>query len=423
MSFIEVKNRTLYVEDVAAPDIAAQFSTPTYVYSRASIEHRWHSLDRAFGDYPHEICYAVKANSNLAILNLLARMGSGFDIVSMGELYRVLQAGGAASNTVFSGVAKSSADITYAIQHGIGCFNVESSAELDRIQSIAAELNTVVRIALRVNPNVDAGTHPYIATGMETAKFGIPIQSATDLYLRAQEMSHIEVYGVACHIGSQITSTLPFQDALHIVLDLVNDLSAQGVNLRHLDLGGGLGVDYQESDQSPSAATYVNDLLEVLQQRDIKLPVAIEPGRFLVAQAGLLLTRIEYLKCNQLDHGERNFAIVDAGMNDLLRPSLYSAYHRISEVSIDDQLATKTYEVVGPVCESADVLGSERSLAIKAGDLLAVHDAGAYSFSMASNYNSRPCAAEVLIDGDSTHLVRPRETLADLCSTETVIAE
>ncbi len=413
-------NGVLHAETTPLPSIAAQFGTPTYVYSRAFIEQQWRSLDEAFGDYPHHIHYAVKANSNIAILDVLAQLGSGFDIVSGGELYRVLRAGGDPSKVVFSGVAKSAIDIEYALNSGVGSINIESNAELERVQLIAQRLQTTARIALRVNPDVDPQTHPYISTGLATAKFGIPINAALEVYQQAARMSHIEVVGVACHIGSQITKTTPFADALDRVIDLVEVLASHGIPIQQLDLGGGLGIRY-DAEQPPAPQDYVSAMLDTLKERGINLPVAIEPGRFIVGNAGLLLSRVEYLKTNLDGEHTKHFAIIDAGMNDLLRPALYSAFHNIVPV-IDSSSATpQHYNVVGPVCETADVLGANRKLALAADDLVAIESAGAYGFVMASNYNSRPKAAEVMVDGDTCHLIRARETMQQLTDGESML--
>lgn len=416
MSFFDYQAGQLCAEQVPLAKIAKQVSTPCYVYSRAAFEHQWHNLDNAFGEYPHTICYAVKANSNIAVLNILARLGSGFDIVSEGELRRVLLAGGDPAKVVFSGVAKSHRELKFAIENGVRSINIESVAELDRVQEVAASLNAVASIALRVNPNVDPETHPYISTGMEKAKFGICMEAAYDAYKRAAQMPNIEVHGVACHIGSQITKTSPFSDALAIVLTLVKRLSDEGIQIKQLDLGGGLGIDY-EGETPPSAQAYVQAMLDGVKAHDLDLPIAIEPGRYIAGNSGVLLTRIEYLKHNQ----SKNFAVVDAGMNDLLRPSLYRAYHDIVRVTQASKAPQDTFDVVGPVCESACVLGYDRQLQVSAGDLLAVRSAGAYSFAMASNYNSRPRPPEIMVDGDQVHIVRQRETQAALTHGEALL--
>ncbi len=415
MNFFAYQNGRLFAEDVAVHDIAQRHGTPTYVYSRAALEHRWRDLDSAFGSHPHTICYAVKANSNLAVLNVLARLGSGFDIVSQGELHRVLQAGGDPSKVVFSGVAKSEAELRYALEKGVRSINIESLAELDRVQDVASQLGVRAAIAFRVNPDVDPQTHPYISTGLEENKFGVRMDAAFEAYQRAASLPNIEVHGIACHIGSQITKTSPFSDALERVLDLVERLADNGIALQQLDLGGGLGIDYQ-GETPPTAQEYVGAMLNGIKARGISLPIAIEPGRYIAGNAGILLTRVEYLKQN----ASKQFAIVDAGMNDLLRPSLYQAYHDIINASNHSE-PSQVLDVVGPVCESADVLGYERTLAVKAGDLLAVQSAGAYGFVMANNYNTRRRPAEVMVDGNVAHLVRERETLQQLTAGESIL--
>lgn len=425
MSSFNYQNGVLHAEEVPLPDIAAAHGTPCYVYSTAEFENNWRALDSAFGDTPHLICYAVKANSNLAILNLLAKLGSGFDIVSGGELQRVLAAGGDADKIVFSGVAKSSQEIEMALscsERGVRCINIESRAELDRIQHIAAKLNTTARIGFRVNPDVDARTHPYIATGLETAKFGLAFKDAIEAYEAASAMPNISIHSMACHIGSQITELEPFADAVSRVALLVLELAERGIEIQQLDLGGGLGIAYQ-GETPPSAQAYVDNLLAQLKTHGVNIPIAIEPGRYIAGNAGVLLTRVEYLKPT----ASKNFAIVDAGMNDLMRPSLYQAYHQIRSVTEPTQStassttpSTRTWEVVGPVCESADVLGSDRELSLNDGDLLSIDSAGAYSFVMASNYNTRPKPPEVLVDGNKVHLVRQRERFADLIAGESI---
>ncbi|MGL4925819.1 MAG: diaminopimelate decarboxylase [Plesiomonas shigelloides] len=401
-------DQQLYAEGVALPALAAQFGTPLYVYSRATLERHWHAFDTAVAGHPHLICYAVKANSTLALLNLLARLGSGFDIVSRGELERVLAAGGAPDKVVFSGVAKSRSDIERALEVGIRCFNVESEAELQRLNQIAGERGCRAPVSLRVNPDVDAKTHPYISTGLKENKFGISHQDARRIYRIARDLPHLQVVGIDCHIGSQLTELAPFLDALDRLLLLIDALAEDGIHLRHVDVGGGLGVRY-DSETPPQPAEYAAALLAKLAGRP-ELELVFEPGRAIVANAGVMLTRVEYLKAS----ADRNFAIVDAGMNDLLRPALYQAWMQI--LPVDRALARPSacYDVVGPVCETSDFLGKQRELAIAQGDLLVVRSAGAYGFSMSSNYNSRPRAAEVLVDGTEFHLIRERETLSDL---------
>lgn len=416
MSFFQYQNDELHVENMALKKVAAAVGTPCYVYSRAAFETQWKTLNEAFGSYPHTICYAVKANSNIAILNVLARLGSGFDIVSEGELRRVLLAGGNPDKVVFSGVAKSVAELEFAISKGVRSINIESIAELDRIQAVAASLNTTASIALRVNPDVDPQTHPYISTGMDEAKFGIPMEAAFQTYKRAATMPNIEIHGIACHIGSQITQTSPFSDSLEIVLNMVKRLAEHGITIQQLDLGGGLGIDYQ-GETPPTAQEYVNAMLDGVAKHNIDLPIAIEPGRFIAGNSGVLLTQVEYLKNNE----RKNFAIVDAGMNDLMRPSLYQAFHDIKPLSQSSAAPTQTFDVVGPVCETGDVLGYNRELAVASGDLLAVMSAGAYSFTMAGNYNSRLLPAEVMVDGDEAHIIRQRETFDDLVRGESLL--
>lgn len=416
MDYFDYQQDRLYAEQVPLTEIAERYGTPCYVYSRATIERHWHAFDDAFGAHPHQICYAVKANSNLAILNLLARLGSGFDIVSVGELERVVAAGGDPARTVFSGVAKTHSEIHRALVLGIGCFNVESMPELERINEVAAALNVQAPVSLRVNPDVDARTHPYISTGLKENKFGIAIDEAEQAYQRAAGLAHIRVVGVDCHIGSQLTSSEPFVAAAQRLLLLIERLERHGIALEHIDVGGGLGVSYH-NETPPLPAAYVADILAVLgndRQR-----ILIEPGRAIVANAGVLLTRVEYIKQGM----DRYFAIVDAGMNDLLRPALYDAWQAIVPLELHRDAVERVYDVVGPVCETGDFLGKGRSLAISEGDVLAVRSAGAYGFTMSSNYNSRPRAAEVLVDGGQTHLIRERETTASLYAGERIIFE
>ena len=416
MSFFNYQENKLLAEQVPLSRIAQEVGTPCYVYSRAAFESQWHALDQAFGDHPHTVCFAVKANSNIAVLNVLAKLGSGFDIVSEGELRRVLLAGGDPQKVVFSGVAKNSKELAFAIKNNVKSINVESVAELDRVQEVAASLNATASIAIRVNPDVDPETHPYISTGMDKAKFGVTMEAAFDAYKRAAKMPNIEIHGIACHIGSQITKTSPFTDALSIVLDMVKRLANEGIRIKQLDLGGGLGIDYQ-GETPPSAAEYVQGMLDGLKQHGIDLPIAIEPGRFIAGNSGVLLTEVEYLKHNET----KNFAIVDAGMNDLMRPSLYQAFHDIVRVDKDTDAQESVFDVVGPVCESSDVLGYDRSLKVQAGDLLAVRSTGAYGFVMAGTYNSRPRPPEVMVDGEQVHIIRQRETYADLTDFEKLL--
>ena len=405
----------LVAEQVSLESIAARFGTPTYVYSRAVIETQYDAFAQALAIHPaHLICYAVKANSNLAVLDLLARRGAGFDIVSGGELARVLSVGADPQRIVFSGVAKSAADIVTALDAGILCFNVESEAELERLQTIAAQRGAEAAVSIRVNPDVDAESHPYISTGLRDNKFGVEIGAAGALYAHAATLPNIRVRGIDCHIGSQLTSLTPFVDALDRVLALVDQLRERGIVLEHVDVGGGLGVCYRD-EQPPSPQAYAAALLSRLGPR--RLSLITEPGRVIVARAGILLTRVEYLKRN----GERRFALVDAGMNDLIRPSLYGAWMGIESVRRNARAEPALYDVVGPVCESSDFLGKERLLALTAGDLLAVSGAGAYSFVMSSNYNSRARPAEVMVDRGTAYLVSARESFADLVRGENLL--
>ncbi len=415
MEAFQFRSGELYAESVPLTAIATEYGTPAYIYSRAAIEHAWCAFDSAFATVPHRICYAVKANSNLAVLDLLARLGSGFDIVSGGELQRVLRAGGDPAKVVFSGVAKSRREIADALNAGIDCFNVESRAELERIQFVADRLGSRARVSLRVNPDVDARTHPYISTGLKENKFGIPLDQAEALYRRRAELPSLEFVGVDFHIGSQLTHTAPFLDALDRVLAMIDRLAEDGLELDHLDIGGGLGVRYQD-EQPPAPGEYAAAILERMQGRG--LGVLLEPGRAVVANAGVMLTRVEYLK--QTPH--RNFALVDGAMNDLLRPALYGAWQGIDAVR-PRRADPIQWDVVGPVCETADFLGRERPLALEPGDLLAVRSAGAYGFVMASNYNTRPRPPELLVDGEVVHLVRRRETLDEMLAGERTLPE
>ena len=416
MDFFNYKNTSLYAEDIAVTELVKQHGTPLYVYSRATIERHWHAFDQAAGDKPHLVCYAVKANSNLAVLNVMARLGSGFDIVSKGELARVLEAGGDASKVVFSGVGKKSDEITFALEKGIYCFNVESAAELTRIQQVAKRMNMIAPISLRVNPDVDAGTHPYISTGLKENKFGISIDDAFELYQHASGLSHIAVNGIDCHIGSQLTEVKPFLDALDRVLALVDRLAEINITLSHIDVGGGLGVCYDD-ETPPHPKEYAQAIADKLADRDITL--IYEPGRAIMANAGILVTEVELLKTNQ----DRHFAIVDAAMNDLIRPALYQAWQAIIEIEKTETAEKKTYDIVGPICETGDFLGKARELSIMEGDLLAIRSSGAYGFTMSSNYNSRPKAAEVMVDGEEHHLIRARETIEQLWQGESLLPQ
>ena len=407
MDYFNYRNNELYAEDVPVQDICHQYGSPCYIYSRATLERHWLAFDRAFGDQAHLICYAVKANSNIALLNVLARLGSGFDNVSLGELERVLAAGGDAKKIVFSGVGKREDEILAALKIGIRCFNVEVIDELDRINRLAAQLDVIAPVSFRVNPDVDANTHPYISTGLKENKFGIDITLALAEYRRAVQMSNIKVVGIDCHIGSQLTETRPFLDALDKVLDLVAALKAEGIVLQHLDLGGGLGIRYNE-EQPPEPADYIAAILERLGKTDFE--ILLEPGRAIVGNAGILVTQVEYLKPTE----HKNFAIVDAAMNDLVRPSLYSAWQAIIPVNLVSAATELQWDIVGPVCETGDFLGKDRALKLEQGDLLAIRSSGAYGFSMCSNYNSRPKVAEVMVDGDQVYLIREREKVAQL---------
>ena len=414
MDFFQYRGDTLHAEDVPLDRLAAEFGTPTYVYSRATLERHWHAFDTAFADRPHLVCYAVKANGNLGVLNALARLESGFDIVSLGELERVLAAGGEARRVVFSGVGKRADEMRRALELGIRCFNVESEAELDRLNRVAGEVGRPAPVSLRVNPDVDPKTHPYIATGLKESKFGIDVADALAVYRRAADLPNLEVVGLDCHIGSQLTSLSPFLDALDGVLALIHRLADEGIALHHLDVGGGLGVRYRD-ETPPEPAEYA----EAINARlgGLAMEVLIEPGRAIVANAGVLLTRVEYLKPT----AHRRFAIVDAAMNDLIRPALYEAYHEVVPVRRDGGGAEAAYDLVGPVCESSDFLARNRALRLAPGDLLALRTAGAYGFSMASNYNGRPRPAELMVDGDRIHVVRRRETCQDLYRGESVL--
>jgi diaminopimelate decarboxylase len=413
------KDGILFAEEVSLTDLAMQVGTPCYVYSRGAIEEVWRSYDEAFGGRDHLVCFAVKANSNIAVLNILARMGSGFDIVSVGELERVMRAGGKAENIVFSGVGKTESEMRRALEVGIGCFNVESEQELNRLAAVAADMGVIAPVSLRVNPDVDPKTHPYISTGLKASKFGIPIDQAGSIYEHARTLGSIELKGIASHIGSQLTSIDPFIDALERVLALVGELSDAGIELKWLDLGGGLGVRYYD-EQPPEPSRLVVSLMDRLQEmgsRYQRMRVIIEPGRSIVGNAGVLLTRAEYIKPGET----KSFVVVDAAMNDLMRPALYDAWQDIVPVNKDLEREAGVYDVVGPVCESGDFLGHDRELSVASGDLLAVMSAGAYGAVMSSNYNTRPRAAEIMVDGNQFHIIRQRETVDDLLAAESVI--
>lgn len=408
------QNNTLQVENMPVETLTQQFGTPLYVYSRQHFEQRWQAFDQAFGTQPHLVCYAVKTNSNIAILNLLAKQGSGFDIVSQGELERVLAAGGDPQKVVFSGVAKKPVEIRRALEVGIKCFNIESHAELDRIQQVAAEMNTIAPISIRVNPDVDAKTHPYISTGLKDNKFGVDINAAPELYAKAAKMPNIEIQGIDCHIGSQLVESAPFVDAIKRVLLLKETLQQQGITIHHLDLGGGLGIQYTD-EQPPAIEDYVHTLVNTVADNNVE--ILIEPGRAIAGNGGLLVTQVEFLKPTE----HKNFAIIDAAMNDLIRPALYQSHQDIVPVTPHQEGLDLTWDLVGPVCETGDFLGKNRQLNLKEGDFLAVLSAGAYGFTMSSNYNTRPRAAEVLVDGDKVHEIRPRETWQDLFGSEKLI--
>ena len=420
MDHFNYRDGVLYAEDVPLTQLAAELGTPCYVYSKATLERHFRAYTEALGGHPHLICYAVKANSNLAVLGLLARLGAGFDIVSVGELERVLKAGGNPAKVVFSGVAKQPHEMARALEVGIKCFNVESRPELERLNAVAGELGKIAPVSLRVNPDVDAGTHPYISTGLKDNKFGIPVDDALEVYQLAASLPNLRVTGLDCHIGSQLTETAPFLDALERLLVLMERLRERGIEIDHLDLGGGLGVPYRD-EKPPQPFDYASQLLARLSRWEggEQLTLLFEPGRSIAANAGLMLTRVEFLKPGET----KNFAIVDAAMNDLIRPALYQAWQAIVPVGTRQPRENATYDVVGPVCETGDFLGKERELAIAEGDLLAVRSAGAYGFVMASNYNSRPRPPEVMVDGDTYHVVRVRETLESLWAGEALLPE
>jgi len=419
MDYFEYREGILFAENVSIENIAAQQGTPAYIYSRATLEKHWKAFDQAFQSRPHLICYAVKANSNIAVLNVLARLGSGFDIVSVGELERVLKAGGEPAKIVFSGVGKRHDEIRRALEVGIRCFNIEVSDELDRINDIAKELGLIAPISIRVNPDVDAQTHPYISTGLKENKFGLDIETAFAEYQRAKTLKHVEIVGLDCHIGSQLTDTTPFVDALERVLTLLERLKTVGVNIQHLDLGGGLGICYND-EIPPTPAEYVQKIYAKLEQHygeNVPFEIILEPGRAIVGNAGVLLTKVEYIKPTE-DH---KFAIVDAAMNDLMRPALYQAWQKIIPVNTLSKVASDTYDIVGPVCETGDFLGKQRELAIEEGDLLAIRSSGAYGFTMSSNYNSRPRLVEIMVDGEVTHVIGKRQSISSLWADEVLL--
>lgn len=413
MSSFAYQNGELFAEDIPLSAIATQYGTPCYVYSRHDIEHNWQAYDQALAGQKHLICYAVKANSNIAVINLMARLGSGFDIVSAGELERVIRAGGDPAKVVFAGVAKRADEMRRALDVGIRCFNVESEQELHRLNQVAGEMNCQAPISIRVNPDVDAETHPYISTGLKQNKFGIAIEQAQAVYQHAAGMPNIRIIGAGCHIGSQLTSMAPFVDALRRLLELIDQLEADGIAISQIDIGGGLGIRYQQ-ETPPSAQQYADAILPLLAGR--RQTLLVEPGRSITGNAGVLITRVEYLKSS----GLKSFAIIDAAMNDLIRPSLYSAWQDIQPVRQGNGKPV-VYDIVGPVCETGDFLGRDRALAIKPGDLLAVHAAGAYGFTMSSTYNSRPRIAEIMVDGDQSYLIRRRESLDELMTGECLL--
>ena len=415
MNFFQYKNNKLYAEDIPVQQLAEQFGTPLYVYSRATLERHWHAFDSAFGNRPHLICFAVKSCSNIGVLNIMAELGSGFDIVSQGELERVLAAGGDASKVVFSGVAKSREEIIRALEVGIRCFNVESVSELKHINQIAGEMGKIAPISLRVNPDVDAHTHPYISTGLKENKFGVSVNEAREVYKLASTLPNIKITGMDCHIGSQLTELQPFLDATDRLIILMEQLKEDGIKLKHIDLGGGLGVTYTD-ETPPHPSDYANALLEKLKNYP-ELEIILEPGRAISANAGILVAKVQYLKNNE----SRNFAITDTGMNDMIRPALYEAYMNIVEIDRTLTREKAIYDVVGPVCETSDFLGKQRELSIAEGDYIAQCSAGAYGASMSSNYNSRPRTAEVLVDGDQSYLIRRRENLQELWALESTI--
>ncbi len=411
----QYQNNELQAEQVSVAALAKQYGTPLYIYSRTAIEQQFDAYQAGLGDHPGLICYAVKANSNLGVLSALAKRGAGFDIVSVGELERVLAAGGNPNKIVFSGVAKKADELARALEVGIHCFNVESSAELERLNQVAASLGKIAPISLRVNPDVDAKTHPYISTGLKENKFGVDFRQAKSFYQRAQSLDHIKIVGMDCHIGSQLLESKPFEDAVDRLLALADELKAEGIELEHIDMGGGIGVKYTDKDIEPDVAAYIARLVNHLKDRNLAL--VLEPGRSIVANAGILVTQVEYLK----DNGEHHFGIIDAGMNDLIRPALYQAWMDIRPVKITDQGKSAQWDIVGPICETGDFLGKNRALSLQADDLLAVMSAGAYSFVMASNYNTRARPAEIMVQGERHQVVRQRETITDLWALESIV--
>ena len=411
MSDFTYKNGQLHAEDISLLEIAKRHNTPCYIYSKKAIQTKYTEFDLAFTSNQHLICYAVKANSNISILNILAKMGSGFDIVSSGELFRVLKAGGSPDKVVFSGVGKRLDEMKFALEQNIKCFNVESKSELLKLNKIAESMKVSAPVSLRVNPDVDAKTHPYIATGLKENKFGISFELAKDIFKQAAKMSNINLIGIDCHIGSQISELSPFQDALQKLLDLIDELTKIGIQLRHVDIGGGLGITYKD-EVLPTPSQYVNAITNTANGHDLE--IIIEPGRSIVGNAGILLTKVEYLNETPF----KNFAVVDTAMNDLIRPSLYNGWHEIKRVTQYSDAKEKTYDIVGPICETGDFVGKNRTLSLTEGDLLAIFSTGAYGFSMSSNYNSRPRAAEILVDDNQIYEIRERETQEDLINGE-----
>ena len=411
MSDFTYKNGQLHAEDISLLEIAKRHNTPCYIYSKKAIQTKYTEFDLAFTSNQHLICYAVKANSNISILNILAKMGSGFDIVSSGELFRVLKAGGSPDKVVFSGVGKRLDEMKFALEQNIKCFNVESKSELLKLNEIAESMKVSAPVSLRVNPDVDAKTHPYIATGLKENKFGISFELAKDIFKQAAKMSNINLIGIDCHIGSQISELSPFQDALQKLLDLIDELTKIGIQLRHVDIGGGLGITYKD-EVLPTPSQYVNAITNTANGHDLE--IIIEPGRSIVGNAGILLTKVEYLNETPF----KNFAVVDTAMNDLIRPSLYNGWHEIKRVTQDSDAKERTYDIVGPICETGDFVGKNRTLSLTEGDLLAIFSTGAYGFSMSSNYNSRPRAAEILVDDNQVYEIRERETQEDLINGE-----
>ena len=409
MNTFSFKNKALYAESVAVTDLMVEYGSPLYIYSRSQIASNWQQFNQAFGDHPHLICYAVKANSNLGVLNVLAKLGSGFDIVSIGELERVIAAGGKPGRCVFSGVSKTETEIQRALELGIYCFNVESAAELDRVESVAKLMSTKAPISIRVNPDVDANTHPYIATGLKENKFGVSIDRALTLYKKAELSKHLDVFGLDYHIGSQITEVSPFIEALEKALELISQLKAEGIKMSHIDIGGGVGIAYNE-EKTINIEKYVQSVLDKVGD----LEVILEPGRAIVGNAGIFVTQVEYLK----QSGVKSFAIIDGAMNDLQRPSLYGSYHQAIAVEDNSKGIKDTWDLVGPICETGDFLAKDRELTLEQGDYIALMSAGAYGFVLSSNYNSRPRVAEVMVSGSSHALVRKRETVGSLFENE-----